>query len=168
MAGAALTASTATQKASAAAGRATATRAAHRQVPVSAALSAAATRPRTGRRRGKRAAGVPAALSTVVTGGVAPDPSMRGSLDRLDLLVGLGDHLARQRAESHLAQVCGAVAVLGVDGPLQEGAYRPGLRRAGLLLVHDGVLVVDDRVAVLDPPVDHRDRACGRGLLGEP
>ncbi len=61
----------------------------------------------------------------------------------------------------------GAVAVLRVDRPLQHRADVLGRRAARLVGRHDGVLVVDDRVAAADVAVDQRDRPIGRGLLDE-
>ena len=76
------------------------------------------------------------------------------ALNLCNLRLGQRDHGRRQRLEVHLGQLRGS----GADRPVEEGPQVLGPGGAGLRDAHDGVLVVDDRVAARGLAVDERDR----------
>src|SRR5690242_2437721 len=106
---------------------------------------------------GRRRSGLPAPPSGPAAGA---EVAIRSGTDARDQVLRDGRNAVRQRLEAHRVQVLRVGPVS--DGPLQEGLERVGHPGAGLLLLHDHVLVVDDRVALGVRRVDQRLGAGGR------
>src|SRR5215472_1986642 len=113
--------------------------------------------------RSRRGSGVPAPPSG---GSACACPAMKSAADLGDQGIRLGDDTGWQRLEVDRLKEVGR-ALAGVHDPVQERADVLSLDRVALAGLHDGVFVVDDRVAVRGRPVDHRDGLVGGRARGE-